>query len=469
MKFNSKKILWGMILAYILFFGAFTAVRHYQFQTQAWDMGIFDQLFWNTIHGNFMEGTLEEISSHFGIHFSPTLLLLVPGYTLFPSPYYLLLMQTIAMALGAWPLYLIAKKKIEDPLPLIIAGTYLLYPSLHWVNIFDFHEIAFFIPLALAGFYFLEERKILPASIFLALAAGTKEDAILMVFFIGLYILIRAFLQKDGLQKIAGSFIALTAIVLFFITIKIIMPAFGGGLLRLDRYQELGGTLSEIIINSTTNPMLPISILFQTEKIIYASWLFLPVALLPLFSWPSLILLLPGILENALTNNKFQFSGLYQYDAILIPGIFIGMIFGIEFLLKKIPGDNKGIIGRIVLAASLIGFLLRSPISPLSFPINLFMPSQNRDAVIEVLSKIPDNASVTAPANIVPHLSRREKIYILGNEPAMADIVLIDENDLSNFIDETQLQNYADSYMTSGNYTYEEIQNRYFIMKRKGL
>src|SRR3989344_4920311 len=193
MKYGDKKMLWLMILAYVAFFGLFTSLRHYQFQTQAWDMGIFDQLFWNTIHGQFMQSSIEDIPDHFGIHFSPTLLLLVPGYALFPSPYYLLLMQTIALALGAWPLYLLARKKLKDPLPLIIAGAYLLYPSLHWVNTFDFHEIAFFVPLALAGLYFLEEQKWLPASVFLILAAGTKEDAILIVFFIGLYMLIKGF------------------------------------------------------------------------------------------------------------------------------------------------------------------------------------------------------------------------------------------------------------------------------------
>lgn len=468
MKSAVPKILWLMILTYIIIFGIFSAVRHYQFQTQAWDMGIFDQLFWNTTHGQFMQSSLEEIPNHFGIHFSPTLLLLVPGYLLFSSPYYLLLMQTVALALGAWPLYLLARKKLKDPLPLIIAGAYLLYPALHWINTFDFHEIAFFVPLALAGFYFIEEKLWLAASVFLLLAAGTKEDAILMVFFIGLYTLINGIFQKSKQQKIAGLAIALSALMLFLTVIKIIMPSFGGGLLRLDRYHELGTSASDIIVNSIANPFLPLSIIFQPEKMRYIIWLILPTALLPLLSWPSLILVLPGILENTLTNFKSQFSGLYQYDAVLIPGIFLGMILGIEFLLKKYP-DNRVPLRKIMMIAGFVGFLLRSPLSPASFPKDLFTSNPDRNAINELLSKIPNNASVTAPTNLVPHLSQRKEIYILGTEPAAADIVIIDENNLSEFNDQNQLQNYADSYMNYGNYAYEEIQNRYFILKRKGL
>ncbi len=456
-----------MILAYALFFGIFTALRHYQFQTQAWDMGIFDQLFWNTINGRFMLSSLEEIPNHFGIHFSPTLLMLVPGYAIFPSPYFLLLMQAAALALGAWPLYLLARKKLRDPFPLIISGAYLLYSPLHWVNNFDFHEIAFFIPLAIAAFYFFEEKKRLAASIFLALAAGTKEDAALIAVFFGIYLLLRAWQERNKPEIKIGIVIILLSTFYFLLATKVIMPAFGGGLLRLDRYHELGGTAMEIIGNSVTNPGLPLSIIFQFQKLKYMLWLFLPAAFLPFFSWPSLFLILPGILENVLTNFPSQFSGHYQYDAVIIPGLFIGMISGLEFLSKKWFIGKEKLLGRIVLIAIFAGFLLRSPISPLLFPLDLFAGNPQRSAISELIAKVPVGASIAAPTNFVPHLTGRPEIYLLGTEPYRTGIVLLDGADLSGFADETQFQNYADSYMNSGNYTYEEVGGRYFIFKRK--
>src|SRR3989344_2904457 len=183
---TGSRVVWTAILLYIAFFGVFTSLRHYNFQTQAWDMGIFEQTFWNTTQGRIMQNSLEEIPNHLGIHMSPLLFLLVPGYALFPTPYFLLIIQTIAIGLGAWPLYLLSKKVLKrDDFPILIALGYLLHPSLHWINIFDFHEIAFFIPLMLAAFYFLEIRSWAWAGIFLALSASTKEDAILMVLFAG--------------------------------------------------------------------------------------------------------------------------------------------------------------------------------------------------------------------------------------------------------------------------------------------
>lgn len=470
MTIKKEKTIWLMIAAYAIFFSIFTALRHSNFQTQAWDMGIFDQLFWNTVHGRFMQSSIEEIPRHFGIHFSPFLLLLLPGYALFQSPYYLLIVQTLALALGAYPLYLIANKKLSAPFPLLISTAYLLSPSLHWINTFDFHEVAFFIPLFLTAFYFFYENKFAYSAIFFTLAAGTKEDAIVAVIFAGLFITVQSYLKKDATKIRFGLFTVIGSIIMFILAIKVIMPAFGGGLLRMDRYRELGVTATEIIKNSITNPKLPISLIFQLQKLKYLFWLFLPAAFLPFFSWPSLILILPGILENTLTNFPSQFSGHYQYDATILPGLFIGMIFGIEFLSKKWLFKKEKKLWVIILIALFLGFLLRSPVSPIFFPINpikLFLTNPQKTAISELLAKVPYNASVTAPTNFVPHLANREKIYVLGTEPFLTDIVLIDGADLSGFANEETFQAYADNYMASGNYIYEEIQNRYFIFKKK--
>src|SRR3989344_5518118 len=98
---QDSKLVWLLIAAYFLIFSSLAVLRHYQFQTQAWDLGIFTQSFWNSIQGRLMLNTIEEIPNHFGVHFSPWLIFLVPGYWLFSSPYYLLITQTLALALGA--------------------------------------------------------------------------------------------------------------------------------------------------------------------------------------------------------------------------------------------------------------------------------------------------------------------------------------------------------------------------------
>src|SRR3989344_4977682 len=94
-RYFDRTVLLILITAYISVFGTITILRHTHFQTQAWDLGIFEQSFWNTIHGRVMQNTIEEIPRHFGFHISPFLFLLVPGYALFSTTYFLLIIQTL--------------------------------------------------------------------------------------------------------------------------------------------------------------------------------------------------------------------------------------------------------------------------------------------------------------------------------------------------------------------------------------
>ena len=269
---NGTKAIWIMIFAYILIFGIFTSLRHYNFQTQAWDLGIFVQTFWNTIHGKIMYNNLEEAKNTLGVHFSPILFLLVPGYALFPTPYFLLIAQTIVLGMGAWPVFLLSRKIFhKSAWPLIFAAGYLLYPSLHWINTFDFHPVAFLAPLLLSSFYFLETKQWNWAYFFLILSAATREDSILVVLFAGIYIFLRAYQNQNGKEAKIGLLVILFSLLYFLSVIKIIMPALGGGLLRIDRYLNLGDTPAELLKN------IPAAV-FTAEKLKYLIQLFFPVA-----------------------------------------------------------------------------------------------------------------------------------------------------------------------------------------------
>ncbi len=476
MKFwKENKVLWILIGAYILIFGFLTAMKHYNFQTQTWDLGIFDQTFWNTIHGRIMQNNIEEVRNHLGVHMSPFLFLLVPGYALFPSPYFLLLIQTIALGLGAWPLYLLAKRILnQERWAMLLTIGYLVYPALHWVNFFDFHEISFLIPLLLAAFYFLEIGKFWWSGIFLALAASTKEDAILVVLFVGIYLLLkRNPISKENppatwwtTQKKFGLGIILISLIYFFLTIHYLMPALGGGLLRIDRYAHLGHTPQEIIINIVTQPSLFLKTIFQSAKIEYLIWLFLPVAFLPLFSGSALLLLIPGLLENLLTNFQSQFTGFYQYDAALIAGIFIASLYG----LRKILGRwNPKYVYWSLLTTLIIGYLVRSPINPIFFPTEILENTPQWDAYRQMLELVPPDVTVAAQTNLVPHLSHREQIYMLGAEPVLMDAVLIDTADPFGFRTDEQFNQYTENYLRSGNYNVQVIDKNYLVFLKKTL
>ena len=479
------KLLLIFIILYICIVGTIVSFRHYHFETQAWDLGIFDQSFWNTIHGRVMQNSLEELPNHFGVHISPFLLLLVPGYAIFQSPYYLLLIQTIALGLGALPLYFLALNILQRKnFALLISAGYLLYPSLHWVNLFDFHEISFFVPLFLAAFYYAHKEKWLWAGMFLALSASVKEDAIFAVLFAGIFLFLfpsllsaREIMSKKVPKnarnrifwtrtRIIGASVILASALYFFLATKVIMPAFGGGLLRLDRYAELGGSVSEIAKNIFLHPLFIFKIAFTAQKLSYLFWIFFPIGFLPFLAPSTLFLIFPGLLENLLTAFSSQFSGMYQYDAILIAGMFVGVIYGIKYAMSQRQVKEKWIYWAL-LGVFLIGFFFRSPISPFSFPFSLLARDERREAFRTMERLVPKHASVAAHTNLIPHMSQRPHIYMLGREPAPADAVLIDGADYFGFRTPEEFQKYADSYALSGEYNIQTFNERYFVFLKK--
>ncbi|OGZ42749.1 MAG: hypothetical protein A2W41_03350 [Candidatus Ryanbacteria bacterium RIFCSPHIGHO2_01_45_13] len=464
-------VVWSMVALYILVFGLVTSFRHYNFHTQAWDMGIFDQVFWNTAQGNIMSSSIEEIPNHLGIHFSPWLFALAPVYALFKSPYFLLIAQTIALAVGAIPLYLLARKILKsNTWASVVAFGYLLYPSLHWINIFDFHSVSFLVPLLLCAFYFFKIEKYALSALFFTLSASTREDAIIVVLFSGLYILLSGKLELEPdtykrVRKFALLIIA-ASIVYLLVVIQIIMPALGGGLVRLDRYENLGGSISEILINAVTEPTLIVETIFTVPKALYVIWLFIPVLFVSFFSGRALVLLIPGLAENLLTAFSPQFSGLYQYDSVLVAAIFISTIYGIKHIIHRKASLQKSLMYG-VFAAIIFGFLARSPISPLHFPFYIFKSGEREASMRKMVISVPKEAIVSAHTNLVPHLSNRTYIYTLGTEPTPADILLVDGGDPFGFDSVESFRSYISSYTESGNYNVEFIDDKRAVIKRK--
>ncbi|MCJ7469449.1 DUF2079 domain-containing protein, partial [Candidatus Bathyarchaeota archaeon] len=73
---------------YTLTFSYFTIMKHYEFRSYAWDLGIFNQSFWTTLYeGRFFYNNVELLvnpsGSFFGIHFSPILFLILPIYAVY--------------------------------------------------------------------------------------------------------------------------------------------------------------------------------------------------------------------------------------------------------------------------------------------------------------------------------------------------------------------------------------------------
>ena len=144
-------LLAGVIALYIVVFGTLTWMQQTNFGTFGFDMGIYDQGIWLLSRFKNPFDTVRGLN-YFAHHVNVITLAFVPFYWLGAGPHFLYLIETIWMALGALPVWLLARDRLGGRwLPLGLAASFLLYPSLEWINWWHFHPDALIItPLLFA-------------------------------------------------------------------------------------------------------------------------------------------------------------------------------------------------------------------------------------------------------------------------------------------------------------------------------
>ncbi len=336
-RYEGRLALGAALLATILF-GALALLRHWTFHSTASDLAVFDQVMWNTVHGRFMESTISlarcEPHSFFGDHFSPALLLLVPPYALFPHPETLIVAQTISLALGAWPIYLLARRSLPTSAQrLVWVAAYLLSAPLSFIALYDFHEITLAVaPLGFA-MYFLATRRTVPMVLCLVLALLAKEEVALIGVGFGVALAFQGRWRSSAVV-IAGSIVA------FVVTLQVIIPAFAAGApyQYLGRYASLGRDEGEIARTLLLDPLRVLSVLVKGEigsKIVFVLSLFGPGLGLALRSKWALIPSLPPLGYLMLSDYGGEHTLHNQYGAPLIPLALGASILGVAALGER--------------------------------------------------------------------------------------------------------------------------------------
>src|SRR5512136_16841 len=112
---NPTLFVWFLVLAYVLFFSAYSLQRHASLHSFAADLSYIDQPMWNTLHGRFLERTLDDRQvSRVAEHLEPIIVPIAFVFYLWDDVRVILIAQTIALALGALPVYWIAKAQISN-------------------------------------------------------------------------------------------------------------------------------------------------------------------------------------------------------------------------------------------------------------------------------------------------------------------------------------------------------------------
>jgi len=399
----------GTGAVYFVAYSTLSVLRHRSYHSLGFDLGLFDQIFWNTVQGRPFESTMSQAlpmpHSLLGDHFSPGLLVLAPFYAAYPHPETLLVLQTLALASGAWPVYLLARLKLGGAYPLAWVVAYFLFLPLAFINLFDFHEVALAVTPIGFALYFLEKGQRRWFLISLAITFLIKEEMPLIGVGFGAYALLGKRDWKLGLAVVAGSAVAFIAVIQYAI------PYFGSGRSYpyiSDRYAQVGGSPLGILRTLATHPLRIARAVIQPKKVYFLLGIFGPVIGLSwLAGWASL-LVLPTLGYLLLSGYEPQYSFSAQYSAPLIPLVIGTAILGMARLRES---ARKPLAIAVLTSSVLFSWAYGDLPFSRKFDYSQFQTDARYAAFVHQVDAIPPDASVSAENGFPSHLSERRYIY----------------------------------------------------------
>lgn len=429
-----------LVIGFIVYFSHYTLLNHYRFQTFSYDLGLYDNMMWNTLRGEWFKSTPLGLGneSHFTYHAEFGAYFLAPFYALRQQADTLLIIQTGLAGATLIPIYLIARLRLKSSwLALAICYVFAIYAPLHGPLFYDFHFLTISIFFIAWVIYFFDKGN-LPAVIAATIVAMLwREDISPGLSAIGVY-----YLLTGNRPRWAVGLIILP--ILYFITMKFfVMPQYA---LHRDlaqsqiwAYADLmpagDNSLVSVFVTMITNPAYVLKHVLDQDKLIYVLQLFIPVLFLPLRTPTAWVLLLPAAAFTLLATGYvpvYQIS--FQYTAYWIVYLFFALIICLQNW-QKTPAK------KLQLSVAIPTMLLISTVSSLHygaiFQHKTFSTGMsdiifnysdidraNYAEFISLAKLIPKEASVAATETEVPHLSNRRDCYTLRLGYNNADYIL---------------------------------------------
>jgi uncharacterized membrane protein len=431
-----RRALLAAMAAYGVGFAALSVLRHRAFTTGRFDLGNMVQAVWWTAHGHPLRMTNlhgQQIS-RLAAHVDPILAVFGPLWWIWPSADLLLVAQAVAVAAGAWPLYVLARKHLgSSRAALGFALAYLLYPATGWLTLNEFHPVALATPLLLFAFRYLDDDRLVPFALCAVAAAACKEEIGLVLAGFGVW-----YAFSHG-RTVAGAAIVAAGFAWSAIAIGVVIPHFHttGESDFYGRYSEVGGSAAGIVKTTFTHPSRIVDAAFSARDVRYVLDLVLPLAAVCLLAPLVLVAALPELAINLLSATTTQTSIHFHYTAGLIPTLLIATVLGAKRLARwAVP------VAMVVVIATLAGNYRLGPIpgwrhvpGGSHFQATAARVTQHDRIAARALALIPKSAVVSATNTLGAHLSARRRVLSF---PFVQDATWI-------AADETQ-PGYADRY-----------------------
>jgi uncharacterized membrane protein len=431
---HERHLALALAVAWTALYATLAVLRHLTWHSTAYDLTVFDQAYWNTTQGRVFESTLDrgscEPTSFLGGHLSLVHFALFPLYALVPRADTLVVLQAIAIGLGAWPVYVLARDRLRPGAErLVWVAAYLLTAPLSWMALFDFHEIPFAIPFLGWALVFVARGRHWWAVLILIASFLVKEELPLVALgFAALLLLKRSWLP--------GAALGAASVAWFVLAVKVVIPAFAGADYRYTAfYAGLGADEVEIVRTVLTDPGRTLGVLAEDGrmKLRYVGAIFGSGLGLAALSGPYAVLALPTLAYSLLSDYSHQYSLQTHYPATLVPLAVGAGVLG----MTRLPVRLRALASGGVLVASLaLAYLYGDvPLGP-KFDPSRFRAEPRYSAIAPALAAIPPGARVSAADFVAAQLGHRRFIreYSAQHTCGDADYVILDVADPQTFL-----------------------------------
>lgn len=429
-----RQVLNGAIAlaALLMFVGA--GFRHYVLRSGAFDLGFFDQAVWLISQGQTPISSLRDfhvLADHASVILYPLALF----YVVLPDPHTLLAVQSIVLALGAWPVHRLALGAgLSERQSLAIAAAYLMYPFVLTANLFDFHPETIAMPAILMAILAARENKRISFCIWIAIVLACKEVMGLTVAMMGIWLL---FSER---KRFHGTVALVAGTVWFIFALKFIVPYFGDGRQPsgMNYYGYLGTSLEGIIKTILTQPYKVLSRVFSLDGIKYMVILVAPAIWgLHYRTLAPLIVCLPVIGLNLLSTNPMLRSPFYQYSLPMVPFFFLAIILAVSTDRAWLTRPRYIVGWALMLLVA--GGVLRLSRMQTGESSAWDQLRHTREAI----DHVPAEGALLTTFEVFPHVSRRTLVHYVGGHDVSDHLPLHEYSAILFNVDHRSMSDYA--------------------------
>ena len=466
-------VTWATAIAVLGAYSAISLSRLIQLNPSSWDLGIFTE--YVKQYADLKAPIVDIRASGFnllGDHFQPIVAVLAPVFRVFPSAATLLIAQALLAAASVFAVSQVAREKLGTGPGRAVAIAYGFSWGLQQMANFDFHEIAFAVPLLAFSLSALARGRTRTAVLWALPLVLVKEDQGFTVAAIGLYIVLSGLRMPvpdpepaaplatppatadvraedamtgdleadrqpamhpepaaspppyDRGRILSGQFLLFWGFTWSFIAIAVIIPHFNpthqydywsdGGVLAPGGDPSLFGLISQFMHA-------------WPDKLQTLLMLLLPTAFIALRS-PIALIAVPSLLLRFLSTDSSFWGTVWHYNATVMPILFVAAVDAIARIRAGTdPADGTGRRGprRALLAgAERYGPAMMLAIAvPLAFqfPLNnlwnaqTYRVSSHVESADAAMARVPSGVTVQATLDLLAPLAARDDVFWMGN------------------------------------------------------